>query len=217
MKGAELKRLRERNQWSQLDLANAINAALGRSYGTGSISPWENDKRNIPADVASFLQTLAIETALPPEDPHVGAPADAPPLTAADEAPGLGVPAAQAPLTSGSGAYVRACTELWELIGGGIGMIGASIRSDAMVDDGAIIVGDKEALGAAWGKLAETNEVLRKMIVSMTEGGAWMQVAVVTGTTAVKLYDNHAQRALASREAVSGHAAGNGYVDAAAA
>jgi hypothetical protein len=65
-----------------------------------------------------------------------------------------------------------------------------------MMVDGQIIAADSPALGAAWAKLAETNETFRKMLIGMTEGGAWLQVALVTGTTVSKCYQNHAIRSL---------------------
>jgi hypothetical protein len=212
VKGADLKRLRERNGWSQSDLANALNVALERSYGTGSISPWENDRRNIPADVARFCEQLMLETALP-DAGSSPTPPDGEPV-AADEAPGPGAaPAgvAQPVLVSGSGAYAKACEELWEMIGAAVGMAGGAVRSDVLIDDGAIIVRDKAALGSAWGKLAETNDTFRKMLVSMTEGGAWMQVALATGTTFAKVSANHAEHARAARERATLN--GNGYVE----
>lgn len=207
MTAKELRRLRERRQWSQADLAAAINAAMGRSYSSGSISPWETGKRNIPDDVATFLDELAIETALPPDDdgqplPLAGEPGgDA----AADTAPVGDQPADTAPLAQpslgSSGAYTRACRELWELIASGVGMMGAATGSPLLMQDGAIIAADAQALGEAWGKLAETNATFRKMLIGMTEGGAWLQVALVTGTTVSKCYQSHAQYALATAEA----------------
>lgn len=200
MNGAELRKLRERNQWSQKDLAAALNAALGKSYGTGSISPWETGKRPIPSDVATFLEELTVSTSLPRDDdsptPLAGERDD----TAADTAPDGGQPAdtalpAQPSLGSG-GTWARACTELWELIASGVGMMGAATGSPLLMHDGAIIANDAQALGEAWGKLAETNATFRKMLVGMTEGGAWLQVALVTGTTVSKCYQSHAQYAL---------------------
>lgn len=212
MKGTDLKRLRERNGWSQSDLASALNAALGKSYGTGSISPWENDKRNIPADVARFCEQLMLETALPDSGSSSTPPDGEPSTVGADEAPGPGAaPSPQAVLVSGSGAYAKACEELWEMIGAAVGMAGGAVRSDVLIDDGAIIVRDKQALGSAWGKLAETNDTFRKMLVSMTEGGAWMQVALATGTTLAKVSANHAEHARAAREQAAMN--GNGYVE----
>ncbi|HEY5945540.1 MAG TPA: helix-turn-helix domain-containing protein [Kofleriaceae bacterium] len=206
MNGDELRRLRERRQWSQADLAAAINAALGKKYGSGSISPWETGKRNIPVDVAVFLDELAVDTALPSDDDaSLLSPAgergdDA----AADTAPGSGQLDSSAlpaqPSLGGGGAYARACRELWELIASGVGMVGAATGSALLMNDGAIIAGDAQALGDAWGRLAETNATFRKMLIGMTEGGAWLQVALVTGTTVSKCYQSHAQYALAVAE-----------------
>lgn len=216
MNGDELRKLRERRQWSQADLAAAINAALGRNYGSGSISPWERGKRTIPDDVSAFLDELAVSTALPADaDPSL----DADPLAGVDGSPGAvsadtapggdrpdtAIPA-QPALGSG-GTWARACTELWELVASGVGMIGAATGSPALMRDGQIIAADAEALGAAWGKLAETNATFRKMLVGMTEGGTWLQVALVTGTTVSKCYQSHAEYALQARQVaeMNGH------------
>lgn len=200
--GPAIKRLRERRGWSQNDLAAALNAALeGRNYSSGSISPWETGKRTIPPDVGAFIEELMIDTNLPPDageqdEPPAGA--DTPPgsdLPPGDTPPGPGPGPGQPPI-GGSGAWTRACTELWELIATGVGMAGAATGNETVMQDGAIIAADAPALGAAWAKLAETNETFRKMLLGMTEGGAWLQVALVTGTTVSKCYQNHAVRAL---------------------
>jgi hypothetical protein len=76
-------------------------------------------------------------------------------------------------------------------------MVGAATGSAPLMNDGAIIAADKAELGKAWGRLAETNETFRNMLVGMTTGGAWVQVALVTGTTAAKCWQaNHAPRML---------------------
>jgi hypothetical protein len=214
VKGQDLKRLRERNNWSQSDLANAINAALGRSYGTGSISPWENDKRNIPADVAAFCDQLMIETNLSSSGDAAGSsstPPDGEPRTLDDSAPGPGgaVPPPQPTLLSPTGGtYAKACEELWEIIGAGVGMVGGAVNSDVLMIDGQIIVMDKRALGEAWGRLAETNETFRRFLAGALEGGTWIQVALVTGSTLAKVQQNHAEYRLAARAATNGHVEG---------
>lgn len=202
MNGSDLKKLRERRGWSQTELAQVLNTALGRSYGSGSISPWENDRRPIPPDVASFAEELMLSTNLQPaageQEPEpdplnsgTGADGDERP---ADTAPGPGAATqvAQPPLGSNTDVWGRACTELWELIATGVGMAGAVSGNEAVMIDGQIIAADAPALGAAWAKLAETNETFRKMLIGMTEGGAWLQVAMVTGTTVSKCYQSHA-------------------------
>lgn len=221
MRGSDITRLRERNGWTQKELADAINAALGRKYGSGSISPWETDKRPIPADVARFLEELTIATGLPSSADEL----EAPPLgvepsqlgeAAADTSPfdpdAPAAPAGQPPL-GGASTYTRACTELWEIIASGIGMAGAATGSHALMRDGEIIAADAPALGKAWGKLAEENATFRRMLMGMQEGGAWLQVALVTGTTVSKCYQGHAQYALAA----AAQASTNGHSEHAAA
>lgn len=210
--GADMKRLRERRNLSQTELAQILNASLtDRSYTSGSVSPWENEKRNIPPDVASLVEQLLLETALPddgPPNPSPGRP------ESGDTAPrGDDPPSPQAPILSGGGTYVRACTELWEMIATGVGMAGAATGNQALMMDGAIIAADKEALGEAWGRLAETNDTFRRMLLGMTEGSVWLQVALVTGTTVSKCYQGHVELAHVQQQV----APDNGNVDLAAA
>jgi hypothetical protein len=156
--------------------------------------------------VSTFLEELAVSTRLPSDDDGPASPLAAEPEgdVAADTAPGGGQPVDTAlpaqPTLGGGGTWARACTELWELIASGVGMMGAATGSPLLMNDGAIIAADAQALGEAWGKLAETNATFRKMLVGMTEGGAWLQVALVTGTTVSKCYQSHAQYALAVAE-----------------
>lgn len=194
--GPDLRRLREKRGWKQDDLAAAINAAFpGRTYSSGSISPWETGKRTIPPEVAAFIEELMISTNLDPGEPLPGGDQPAEPQQPeGDTPPGPGP--AQVPIGATGDVWAKACTELWELIAAGIGMAGAATGNEALMMDGAIIDADKQALGAAWGKLAETNETFRKMLMGMTEGGAWLQVAVVTGTTVSNCWQNHAVAAL---------------------
>jgi transcriptional regulator with XRE-family HTH domain len=192
--GEDLRKLRERRGLERQELAEAINASLGTDYSADTVGRWERGRE--PAKkVTAFLEELAVsefagELGLEPDDRPLE---DLPPDAGGDTPPGPGPSAAiaQPPITSGRGAYVRACEELWEMIATGVGMMGAATGNMALVNDGAIIAQDKAALGAAWGKLAETNETFRRMLVGMTEGGAWLQVALVTGTTFSKCWQGH--------------------------
>ena len=87
--------------------------------------------------------------------------------------------------------YARVCEELFELIATGVGLVGAVTGSEKLRIDGEIILADKKNLGKAYGKLAETNETFRNMLTGMHGGGAWLNVALVTGITAGKLMRNH--------------------------
>lgn len=193
MTGDELRKLRERRGLDRNELAELMNSALGTTYSGESIARWERGRE--PArKVQAFLDELAVQefstlTGAAGGDDELELDGGFAPNV--DEPPGPGAPAAQPVLVSGSGAMVKACTELWELIATGVGMVGAAVGSEALMNDGAIIAGDKEALGAAWGKLAETNDTFRRMLVGMTEGGAWLQVALVTGTTFSKCWQSH--------------------------
>lgn len=195
LSGDDLRKLRERRGLERAELADAINAAIGTDYTADSIARWERGRE--PAKkVTAFLEELAVsefggDLGLDDADlPLVGVPPGADTGSSDDVPPGPG-PLPQVPVTSGRGAWVKACEELWEMIATGVGMMGAATGNLALVNDGAIIAQDKAALGAAWGKLAETNETFRRMLVGMTEGGAWLQVAMVTGTTFSKCWQGH--------------------------
>lgn len=198
--GDQITRLRERRNLSRGDLAELLNASLRnqdgspKSYSAETIARWERG-RPTSKSVDAFLQQLAVSSddlELPGSDP-LGDGADGP-QQPQDAPPGPG-PAAtpERQLAIGGGVWAKACEELWEMIATGVGMVGAATGNEALVIDGQIIVGDKEALGKAWGKLAETNETFRKMLIGMTEGGAWMQVAMVTGTTLSRCWNVHQQ------------------------
>lgn len=219
MTGDDLKRLRERRGIEQDDLATLLNQSLGKSYTAETIARWERG-RPISKSVSAFLDELAVSVELdalaPAADGEPIEPGEWEPL-GAPGGRGDSVPPGPGPVTpqpalvsSGSPVWTRACTELWELVATGIGMLGAATGNDALIVDGQIVNADKEALGAAWGKLAETNETFRKMLVGMTEGGAWLQVALVTGTTASKCWQAHGQIAAAA----AAHAENNGHVRA---
>jgi hypothetical protein len=189
VKGSDLKRIRERFDWSQTALAEHLNAALDRKYSSATISAWELDRKPIPAHASAFVEALAIDSALPPHEPspgRVASPDDAD--TAPD--PPHSSPGGQVPL-SGSGAYDRVCTELWGIVAMLPASLGAFFGNAQLVEDGRIIDADKQALGQAWGKLAETNETFRRMLIGATTSGAWLEVGLVTGMTFGKVAENH--------------------------
>lgn len=193
MTGEEIRRLRKRLELSQGELGQVIGNALGRDrpYSQASVKDWEMGRRPAPAEVDVFLAGLSVAGEVPDGDTPA---TDEPAQLAADSAPSPGPgdsTTSQPVLGSGGGLLARACEDLWEMIATGVGMIGAATGSEPLMADGAIIAADKKALGEAWGKLAETNETFRRMLVSMTEGGAWLQVAMVTGTTVSKCYQSH--------------------------
>lgn len=192
--GAEIRRLREERGWSQSELARVLNTALGKNYKGGTIGQWERERPGhlIGPAPSAFLYELAAEPPPPLEDeppapPEPGRVADDVPPRWDAAPPQPALPPGPAP----TGMHAKACAELWEIIATGVGMVGAATGSEALVADGRIIARDKDKLGEAWGKLAETNDTFRKMLASMTEGGAWLQVAVVTGSTVSKCYQSH--------------------------
>lgn len=204
MKGGELRRFREEQGWSQDEFGRVLKAALGKGSGT-TIGKWENDQRPVPEDVAALVASLQLEAAFPNEPPlaegDFGLESEAAPVEGqGDTAPpepeaagqAAGATGGQLPLSSSS-HYSRVCRELWELIATGIGMVGAATGSEGLRRDGEIILGDAEALGRAWGKLAETNDTFRRMLLATTSGGAWLEVAMVSSMTGAKLYRSHQQ------------------------
>lgn len=207
MKGSELRRFREEQGWSQDELGRVLKAALGKGSGT-TVGKWENEQRPVPEDVAAMVASLQLEAAFPDEKPldedafalgsepapvegHGGDTAPPEPGERSREA----APVGQTPLPGGSG-YAKVCRELWELIATGVGMIGGATGSETLRKDGEILYADSAALGQAWGKLAETNDTFRRILLGATGGGAWLELALVTSMTGTKLYRNHQQAAI---------------------
>lgn len=212
MKGGELRRFREEQGWTQDELGKLLKASVGKGSGT-TVGKWESGQRPVPEEVAALVVQLQLDAALPGEPPldeaalgldeepspvGFGAPPveggtgdTAPPEPAPDDRSGReGPPAGQLPLPGGS-SYAKVCEELWELISTGIGMVGAVTGSEGLRKDGEIILADKVALGRAWGKLAETNDTFRRMLLASTTSGAWLEVAMVSGITFGKCYRSH--------------------------
>ncbi len=191
MNGEQVRRLRDHKGWTRRQLSEMLNAALDRKYNSETIGGWERGDRNVPKNVEVFLTELEVEQlseALPDFD---APPPEAPGRSSDSFPPGEGGEVrAQLPLPGG-GAYARVCTELWELVATGVGMVGVALDSENLRRDGQIIDADKEALGRAYGKLAEQNDTFRRMLVGMTTGGAWLEVALVTGVTAGKIMRQH--------------------------
>lgn len=214
MKGSELRRFREEQGWTQDELGKLLKASVGKGSGT-TVGKWEAGTRPVPDDVAALVAQLQLDAAMPGDKPldeaalglgengHHEVGFGAPPVegSAGDTAPpepeaaarsgGAGqAEAGQLPLGA-STTYTKVCRELWELVATGVGMIGAVTGSEALRRDGELILADSEALGRAWGKLAETNDTFRRILLASTTSGAWLEVAMVTGITGGKLYRSH--------------------------
>lgn len=214
MKGQELRRFREEQGWSQDELARLLKASLGKGSST-TVGKWEQGVRPVPDDVAGLVAQLMLDAAYQPLDGETQQADElgfaAPPVEGerGDSAPPEPQPregavsGGQLPLP-GSTSYARVCEELWELIATGTGMVGAVLGSEGLRADSEIILADKAALGRAWGKLAETNDTFRRMLLGATSGGAWLEVAMVSGITFGKCYRSHqaiSERRAAEREA----------------
>lgn len=228
MKGSDVRGLRRRRKWSQAQLIELVNRALGTNYSRRRVGDWEAEKYALPEGVGEFLDRLEIEEAAaslqpdyePPHDYQLadeqdellagirsGAAADPGPAPTEDDPPPPppGARAGQPALPGGDPALARVCTELWELIATGTGMIGAVTGSSALQRDGEIIYEDRLALGRAWAKLAETNATFRRMLLASTTSGAWLEVAMVSGITFGKCARNH-QAIAAERKAAGENA-----------
>ena len=197
MDGKDLRRIRERNEWTQAQLSDLLKATFDGKYSGTQVGRWEKGTSKIPDSVASFLVELEIGEGFGVDfgaDAGVEPGSDAREDPVSDSAPppppDAGIGNIGALLPSG-GIYARVCEEMWELVATGIGMAGAVTGSETLQADGRIILEDKQALGKAYGKLAETNETFRRMLTGMTSSGAWLEVALVSGITAGKLMRNH--------------------------
>lgn len=179
----QLRAVRQRQGWTREKASEVLRDALGREHGLSpsSLRDWERGTRPVPADAASFLADLL--------ESDGGGPADLPPFKAPDSAPGAGpsVPVALA----GPGVYAKVCTEMFELVATGVGMVGAALGSDTLQRDGQIIYADRAQLGQAWGKLAEQNETFAKLLTQTEKQGAYLAVALATGATAGRIWQNH--------------------------
>jgi len=196
----QLRAFRDKQGWSQSQLAELLNASLDRKYTSGTISQWELGKRGVPDHVGAFITSLKLEEAFPseprpvegeyePEDPAAEeGREDTMPPPPPDAGTRTGAVAA---LPGGNTVYSRVCEELFEMIATGVGLIGAATGSEVLKRDGEILNEDKAKLGRAYGKLAETNATFRNMIASATGGGAWLEVCLVSGLTAGKIMRSH--------------------------
>ena len=188
MTGDEIRALRKRYGWTQKQLGELVANALDRAPAStvDHLGHWERGRRTIPREVQAFLQTLADDPAAapPPSRPAAAAgPDDTEPRDFE-----LGPPA---PVLAIGSSYASLCTQFFELVATAVGMIGAAIGNPRVVEDGQIIDRDKQALGAAYGKLAETNETFRNLIVATDKQGAYLAVALTTGTTVGAIWRNH--------------------------
>lgn len=194
MKPEQITRLRKAQGWTRKELASLLTGSLDRAVSETTLGRYEKGERQIPEEVNRFLDALALEGGLPPEP-------DLPSEQAFDEGLGSDAPPAEPfgagkptpPLMHRTGAYVNACTELFEVLATAVGTVGALAGSQVLVADGQILAEDKQALGQAWGKLAETNETLRGWLVAASTSGAWFEVALASGLTAGRLLRNHQQ------------------------
>lgn len=198
MNGQQLRKLREQQGWSRKQLAEMLSQALGRNvHPDRSIGRWERDERGVPRDVDVFLTELGLGSILPPSDPEPEqepGPGDTPP----DGPDVKQQPPPRQTLLSKSSPYEEVCTQLWEIVAAGVGMVGAATGSEALRKDGEIIEAEKEKLGRAYAHLADTNATFRNMIGSMSTSGAWAEVGFVTGTLVSKLYKNHQETRIIS-------------------
>lgn len=208
----ELAQLRSESGLTQTAMAELLNNVLDMHYTGTSISQWERGHKPIPDYVqeaianiaggnleASVELTPSTEEGTPDDSPRVRRP-DVPPKAPEETAKIIPLP------VSASTAMEAAATEMFRGIGQTIEMVGAfsggakvvDSNSDGIPDislielDGRTIANDAEKLGAAWAHLAESNAWVARIITSLTTGGAWVEVIMVTSQTAFSIYQNHA-------------------------
>lgn len=211
MRPEELAEIRSELGLSQDRLAKEIlNPNLDRRYTSATISGWERGAKPIPDHVADFLFALRAVSPSGAEDsgasPEPGGQltGDAPPFREPDAPP---QPQPQRPLVPMGTALESVATEMFDGIGAMLETAGVFTRNQAIEWDGKIIRADAKALGAAWGKLAEQNAWVKRILTSLTTGGAWVEVLAVTATTGKKMYDNHVSYAAFIRAQANGSAA----------
>lgn len=200
MNGKQIKDFRKRKHWTQQQLADVISNALGRSCSQGQLGRWENSQRETPPDVDRFLDQLALNGDTgssgpgPADSPGLGGtlpPEDTAPDGSGDGFRAATGPSPQAPLTGDRTAYTKACEELTDILATIVSTSGMLLNNEKLMVDGQIIGADKKAWGQAFGHLAETNDSFRRILLSASQGGAWVEVALVTGQTAGKILQNH--------------------------
>lgn len=212
MTGQDLNRIQSTLALTDADLLTLLNGTLERKYNGTRLREWKQDERPVPKIVASLLENLTLERGLGLDDTAATDSLDDTVEQllreeAGDTAPGVGGAAAEktktvALLAGGKGAYTKTCVDLWQIVGLGVSSTGALMGSAAIVVDGQIIDADAQALGEAWGKLAEQNQVFARWLMQASMGGAWLQVVLATGGTMAKIVQNHAAQAgLGSPEA----------------
>jgi transcriptional regulator with XRE-family HTH domain len=168
---------------TQKELAEVISSAVERTVAQPTYANWERGRGKIPADVESFLEALADGgVILDDVQPAGGRLSDTEPRDH-DAQP--------APVLAIGSSYSALCEQFFELIATAVGMLGAALGSPELMADGQVIDADKKALGAAYGKLAETNETFRNLLIATDKQGAYLAVALTTGATIGKIWRNH--------------------------
>lgn len=193
--GEQVRAWRLETELTQDEVGKLLRRAFPdrKSYDGTQVGRWERGKNTIPRPVQEIFEALmagapadddapaASRVEPPPEPDDAGGAADSAP--AADQ---LDLPA-QTPLP-GDSSYAKICAELWQMIAFGVGLGGRAVGSEKAMAAAQVIEADAPALGKAWGKLAEQNDTFRRILISLTQGGAWTEVILVTSTTAVKVY-----------------------------
>ena len=194
MSGAQLRAHRDRLGMTQEAFGRMLGDALGRRYGADNVGKWERGTIKVPRPVATLLEYGADDTiAATAADAKAGR-GQQPTFTIEDSAPaadGPEIAAGNGPTLFGGAQYAKICEQFFELIATGVGMVGAGIGNETIKRDGEIILANKQQMGAAYGKLAETNEVFRNLLLSSDRQGAYLAVALATGTTAGEIWRNH--------------------------
>lgn len=203
----ELAQFRSESGWTQKDLAETLNRVLDMHYTGSQVSQWESGKKNIPGYVQEVISGLmgSPETVAPENGAAEGASTAIPSFRRPDTPPGVPDDVQRIPVPVPAGnALETAAIEMFRGIGQGIELAGTVLggpkiiqtQSGEMISlvqlDGRTIANDAEKLGTAWAHLAQTNAWVARILTSLTTGGAWVEVIMVTSQTAFQVYNNHA-------------------------
>lgn len=196
MNGQQLREWRESKGLTQGQVAEFVNETLmlTEPISGNNIGYYERERQRIPADIAAFFDQIVAT----PDDVIDGLEIPEPKPRRPrkpkeqDEAPQAPVGSGQQTLPFDPGrTYTQACTELWRIVALGFSGWGMLFQKPVYIDDGKLIDQQAAALGEAWGKAAEQNETLKRWVGSLSEGGVWVQVSIVTGQLAGSLAQNH--------------------------
>lgn len=91
-------------------------------------------------------------------------------------------------------------TQLYEMLGQGLVLVGAATGDEALKGDGVLIDDRAEILAKEWAKLAETDPKVAKALKGLATGGAWGGVVITHAMLLIAMARNHQTHPKAKRE-----------------